>query len=284
LNLGPQGIATAQTGWAASLDLAFAAGPAGTRLTRNEHRGPLQVQKALYPEGPATCHVVVLHPPGGIVGGDSLAVRVVLADGAKALLTTPGANKWYRSAGAPARQGQQFKIAANAILEWLPRENILFDGSNVEMQCAIELAAGARYVGWEVLCFGRRASGETWRAGTLSTRTSVRQAGRLLWSEVGRVEAGSGFAQSPIGLAGHPVCGTFLLAGTEVDDELLRACRRQAPAPESRSGVTRLPGVLIARYLGHSCEAVLEYFTVLWTLLRPTVAARPACAPRIWAC
>ncbi len=273
-----------QAGWQASLDLKFGRGPAGTKLTRNLHRGPLQVQKALYPEGPDTCHVVVLHPPGGIAASDSLSLRASLDDGARALLTTPGANKWYRSTGPVARQSQHFALAPDAVLEWLPRENILFDGSNIAMSLDIVLAAGARYFGWEVLCFGRRASGEKWASGMFATRTCVRRAGRMLWSEVGRVDAGSGFPQSPVGLAGHTVSGTFLVAGADAGDELLRLCRRQTSRAAARTGLTRLPGVLIARYLGDSCEEVLDYFTVLWTLLRPALAARPARAPRIWAC
>jgi urease accessory protein len=273
-----------QDGWQASLDLGFESGPLGTKLKKNQHRGPLQVQKALYPEGPATCHVVVLHPPGGIAAGDSLSVRASLDGGSRALLTTPGANKWYRSTGAVAQQRQCFALAADAVLEWLPRENILFDGSNIAMDLDIELADGARYFGWEVVCFGRRASGETWRSGTFATRTCVRRAGRFLWSEVGRVDAGSGFAESPMGLAGRTVSGTFLVAGVDADDELLRTCRGQSSRAPALIGVTRLPGVLIARYLGDSCEEVLDYFTVLWTLLRPALVAKSACAPRVWAC
>jgi urease accessory protein len=273
-----------QAGWQASLDLTFGRGPAGTKLTRNLHRGPLQVQKALYPEGPDTCHVVVLHPPGGIAAGDSLAVRASLEDGASALLTTPGANKWYRSTGPVARQSQHFALAADAVLEWLPRENILFDRSAIAMDLDVALSAGARYFGWEVLCFGRRASGESWRSGTFATRTCVRLAGRTLWSEVGHVDAGSGFTQSPVGLAGRAVSGTFLVAGADVDDELLRTCRRQTTRGAALTGLTRVPGVLLARYLGDSCEEVLDYFTVLWTVLRPALAARQACAPRVWAC
>jgi urease accessory protein len=273
-----------QIGWQARLDLAFGRGPGGTKLTGNLHRGPLQVQKALYPEGPDTCHVVVLHPPGGIAAGDSLALHVSLDDGANALLTTPGANKWYRSTGAVARQSQQFALAGDAVLEWLPRENILFDGSNIAMSLDVALGTDARYFGWEVLCFGRRASGERWRRGTLAMRTSVRRAGRLLWSELGHVEAASGFAQSPMGLGGRTVSGTFLAAGADTDDATLRACRRQVTSSAAPIGVTRLPGVLIARYLGDSCEEALDYFTVLWTLLRPALTAKAACAPRVWAC
>jgi urease accessory protein len=254
-------------------------------LIRNQHTGPLQVQKALYPEGADTCHVAVLHPPGGIAAGDGLSVSASLEARTRALLTTPGATKWYRSDGLKARQQLRFCLAENAVLEWLPRENILFDGAKISMNLDIALAAHSTYFGWEVLCFGRRASGESWRRGTLGMRTSIRRADRVLWSEVAALEACSGFAQSTVGLAGCTVCGTFLVAGDDVQNELLKICRNLRPAlAAARVGITRVPGVLIARYLGDSSEDVFAYFKELWSVLRPALAAKVACAPRVWAC
>lgn len=270
--------------WHANLELSFERRPTGTVLSRNSHRGPLQVQKALYPEGGETCHVAVLHPPGGIAAGDRLCVRASLAAGARALLTTPGATKWYRSEGAPARQHNSFSLAGDAVLEWLPRENIFFDGSNISMDLDVTLSPTSRYFGWEILSFGRRASGESWRRGRLTMRTSIRRADRLLWSEVADVDASGDFARSAVGLSGSTVCGTFVVAGHDVPNELLAACRQVMPAAKARTGVTRVPGVLIARYLGASTEEGFDWFIALWGLLRPALTERAACAPRVWAC
>ena len=243
------------------------------------------MQKALYPEGPDICHVAVLHPPGGIAAGDSLGVRASLEGRSRALLTTPGATKWYRSDGSGARQQLHFSLLGDAVLEWLPRENILFDGSNISMGLEIALSAHSKYFGWEILSFGRRASGESWRRGSLRMRTSIKRADRALWSEMAEVDADSGFARSSVGLSGFTVCGTFLVAGYDVESELLTTCRRVRPAlDEARIGLTRVPGVLIARYLGDSSEDVFNYFTELWTVLRPALSATVACAPRVWAC
>jgi urease accessory protein len=274
-----------QLGWQANLELCFERRQAGTVLARNQHRGPLQVQKALYPEGPDTCHIAVLHPPGGIAAGDSLCMRASLEGGSRALLTTPGAAKWYRSDGPLARQQLHFYLQGNAVLEWLPRENILFDGSRISMSLDIALSAQASYFGWEIFSFGRRASGESWHRGILRMRTSIRRADRVLWSELANVDADSGFIESLVGLSGFTVCGTFLVAGYDVESDLLTACRRMRPTlNEARSGITRVPGMLIARYLGDSSEDALNYFTELWTVLRPALLAKVSCAPRVWAC
>jgi urease accessory protein len=274
-----------QSGWQANLELSFEQRQTGTVLARNQHQGPLQVQKALYPEGPGICHVAVLHPPGGIVAGDSLCLRASLGCGSRALLTTPGATKWYRSDGSVARQQMHFDLDGDAVLEWLPRENILFDGSRMSMNLDVALSAHARYFGWEILSFGRRASGESWRRGILRMRTSIWRADRVLWSEMANVDAESGFRESWAGLSGCTVCGTFVVAGYDAESDLLTTCRRLRPRlTEARVGITRVPGVLIARYLGDSSEDVFNYFTELWTVLRPALSARVSCAPRVWAC
>jgi urease accessory protein len=277
--------AALQPGWQANLDLSFEYRDAGTALARHRHEGPLQVQKALYPEGRDICHVAVLHPPGGIAAGDSLCMRASLNRSSRALLTTPGATKWYRSEGSLARQHLHFDLEQDSVLEWLPRENILFDGSRISMSLDVALSARSTYFGWDIFSFGRRASGESWRRGILRMRTSIRRADRVLWSEMANVDAGSGFMHSSVGLSGRTVCGTFLVAGVEIQSEVLATCRRVPRAlSEGRVGITRVPGVLIARYLGDSSEEVFDYFTALWTVLRPALSARASCAPRVWAC
>jgi urease accessory protein len=249
------------------------------------HQGPLQIQKALYPEGPEICHVTVLHPPGGTAAGDRLCVSTLLGGNSRVCLTTPGASKWYRCERGSAQQRLHFSIGAGASLEWLPRENILFDASQVHMSLDVELQANAQFLGWEILCFGRRASGERWARGGLRLNSTVSRGGRPLWSERANVVAGSGFETSPIGLAGFSVSATLVCAGSDIEAPLLADCRGVAlRKADSRSGITALPGVLLARYLGHSSEDALQWFTSLWQLLRPALLGVTATAPRLWTC
>lgn len=278
-------IGAADVRWRANLDLSFDRRENRTLLAAKSHRGPLQVQKALYPDGPGICHVTVLHPPGGVAGGDALAIAARLGSGSRVCLTTCGATKWYRCPGAEAEQQLHFSVEAGAALEWLPRENILFDGSMARMQTDVELAPSAQFLGWEILCFGRRASGEGWHTGGLRLHTGIRQAGHPLWRERANILAGSGFDSSPVGLGGYSVSGTFVAAGSDVGAELVAACRSTAPSGgDSWVGVTMLPRVLLARYLGHSSQNAFSWFTSLWTVLRPALLGQAAVAPRLWAC
>jgi urease accessory protein len=279
----PPAGSEAGSGWRARLELGYEHKDGTTRLTSRRHTGPLVVQKPFYPEGAEVCHSVILHPPGGIAGGDLLELDVTVRESAHALVTTPGAAKWYRSAGPTAEQYVRMQIAEGASLEWLPQENIVFDRSRVHMRTLVNLAQGGIYVGWDVTRLGRTASGERFDAGELRSRTEILRAGRRLWGDYARFEGGAGLLQSPAGLAGYPIMGTLLAAGLDIERGLLDACRGVEPQGEARFGVTTLPGVLAARFLGHSTESARAYFVALWRLLRPALVGREASVPRIWA-
>ncbi len=263
-------------GWKAELALEYQRQGERTVLTKRRHDGPLVVQKALYPEGGAVCHCIVVHPPGGIAGGDDLTVSASVAEGASALLTTPGAAKWYRSAGPWASQRVLFDVAGT--LEWLPQETIVYDRALARMQAEIRLSRDARYLGWEILCLGRTGSGERYETGRSNLATRLWREGRLVWNERGEVNGGSPLMQSAAGFAGRTVCGTLVAAAPAISDEILAGSR----GASGEGAVTRLPGVLVARYVGDSSEAAKAYFRELWRVLRPALIGREAVEPRIW--
>ncbi len=265
--------------WKASLSLGFCFENSKTTLSRKIHDGPLVVQKPLYPEGGEVCHAIVVHPPGGIAGGDELALDVTAAKGAAVLLTTPGAAKWYRSAGPWARQSLAFDVQGQ--LEWLPQETIVFDGALAETACEVDLAAGAGLIGWDIVCLGRSGSGERFTRGCYRSSMQIRREGRPLWLERGRIDGGGPLLESPAGLGGSPVFGTLFASFPLFDKKLLDDLRTEHPA-SGRGAVTLLPGVLLARYLGDSSEAARRYFSALWRILRPVLSGREATEPRIW--
>lgn len=270
--------------WHAELHLRFATANGRSLLRENRHSGPLRVQKALYPEGDAVCQAILLHPPSGIAGGDRLHIGVHVAPQAHAQLTTPGAGKWYRSAGTEASQTLDFTVAENAVLEWLPQETIVFDGAKCGMTTTAQLREGSRYLGWEILCLGRSASGERFTHGHIALHTRIARNGQPLWLERGRFDGDDPMLASVAGWAGASVNGT-LLATLDANDDvaaLLDACRAIAPADHAEHALTALPKLLVARYLGHNSEAARLWFAALWHVLRPALLGRPAVTPRIW--
>jgi len=251
-------------------------------LRERQHRGPLQVQRAFYPEGADLCHVYVLHPPGGLVAGDSLEVNVRVDLGARVLMTTPAAGKVYRGNGGPvATQRHRLSVAAGASLEWLPQETIAFDGAAVELATRVELEPGAAFLGWEILCLGRPAAGERFTRGRCRQRFEVWRAGRPLCLERASILGGAPVLDAAWGLRGAPVVGTLLAVapdGAFALDDL----RATGAAPGELASVTVVGDVLVCRYLGASAERARAHLARVWTLVRPRAIGRPATAPRIW--
>ena len=269
-------------GWRARLALAFERRGARSVLASREHDGPLVVQKALHPEGEGVCHAIVVHPPAGIAGGDVLTLDIAAREGSHALVTTPGAGKWYRSAGARASQRVTIAAEAGAVVEWLPQETIVYDGALADIAFEASLAADSRLIAWDLFCLGRTGSGETFTRGECRVQSRLLLDGRLAWVERARLTPGGAAMGSPVGLSAQPVFGTFLAAAPEIGGSWLAACREETPR-RGEAAVTRLPGLLVARYRGDSSEAARAYFTALWKRLREPMLGRPAVAPRIWA-
>jgi urease accessory protein len=281
VSIAPAGFAP----WRAELDLHYESRGARSVLAQRRHFGPLRVQRDLYPEGEGICHSILVHPPGGIAGGDSLAIDISLGAGSAALLTTPGAAKWYRSRGPQASQSLRLQLGEDAMLEWLPQESIVFDGARARLECEIHLAARSVFIGWDVLCLGRPAAAEQFLRGCWQQRLQLWRNGERLWLEQARLCDEDPLLQkllkSPLGLAGYSVCGTLLVAAEHLPDSLLAACRG-CVLSEGRSGITRLPGLMLARCLGHSAETVRAWMVQLWQLSRPALCGVPAVTPRIW--
>lgn len=274
-------VCAVSSSWYAALDLRYERRAARTVLARSKHTGPLVVQKSLYPEGESVCQNIIVHPPGGAAGGDSLRVDVALESGAHAQITTPGAAKWYRSAGAFAEQRIASTVQSGALLEWLPQEAIVFDGAMADLALTVDLEGDAIFIGWDIVCLGRTASGERFARGVLKHRVSVRRDGVPVFIERGVVHGGSRILTSPAGLGCAPVFGTFFAACASVSDELLNASRATI-GDDGEGSVTRLPGLLLARFRGPSAEAARRYFTRLWQCARPELIGRDVVVPRVW--
>jgi urease accessory protein len=247
----------AHSSWHARLELGFRQSGNRTVLAHRRHVGPLMVQRPFYPEG-GICHVYLLHPPGGIVGGDTLELQVGADTGSHALITTPAATKFYRAGPHPSAVLQQNLQVKDAVLEWLPQEAIVFDGARVRSSTRVDLTGPSRFIGWEILCLGRPAVRERFTVGELH----------------------QDFLPARWGLAEAQAMGTMMMyPGGEADLAALRAVQ----AVDARFAVTMVGGVLHCRALAQQAESIRRLFNALWLQLRSHLLGRVALAPRIWA-
>jgi urease accessory protein len=269
--------------WEARLELGFGVSGGRTALVRRSHSGPLQVQRPFYPNANGACHVYVLHPPGGLVGGDRLSIHVDADEGAEALLTTPAATKFYRSNGPRAEQHVHIRVAPGASVEWLPQETIVFGGARGVSAVGVEVAAHGSFVGWELTCLGRRASGDRFEHGEYVQSLRVCVDGRPVAAERVSFEGGKSSLARRVGLAGHPVTGS-LVAVTDRQElaDVVRGVLPPATEGDAFS-VTSRRSVLVCRYLGTSAMRARAGFERAWCAVQQALRGRSAAAPRIWA-
>lgn len=267
-------------GWIANLQLEFCAGKQKTLMLPQKRSGPLLVQRPFYPE-PNCCHAYLLHPPGGVVGGDQLNLQIHNQSAAQALLTAPGATKFYQSAGQTATFHQLLQVDEAAMLEYLPHENIFFPGARVELTTRIDLHPSAVTMAWEKYCFGRPVIGEAFDSGQLISRLQLSVQGDLLLVETQRIDHDE--INRASGLRGLPVMGTFVLYG-EAADENLQQQLVDIAVQQGWGAVTRpCQSLLVVRYLGASTADMNRFFTAVWLRARPVLTGKPAVKPRIWA-
>lgn len=274
--------------WQAQLHLQYHRHPSGQTLLRHQHSGPLRIFKSLYPEGPGICHNVIVHPPGGLVQGDCLDVNVILAQDAHALISTPGATRFYRSAsGELAQQQVRLQLESGSRLEWLPLETIAYDGCQAQNRVMLALAPGAELLAWDVVSLGLPAAGLPFASGNLLQHWEWPG----VWLERACMAAeDKRLLQSPLALAGQTALGTLVLAcGTSLArprrEALLEACRGviEAHPLALRCGVT-CPNdhMLVVRALAPQVEPLMQLWQSLWALLRREAWALGTQPPRIW--
>ncbi len=272
--------------WQARLELDYQLQAART-VARHKHEGPLRVLQSLYPEGHAVCHNVLVHPPGGLVGGDTLDIVVTAATGSHGLITTPGATRFYRSEGELALQRTRITLTGAARLEWLPLEAIGYNHCRAENHLSVDLAPQAEFMGWDVTALGLPHAGQPFAAGSYLQHIEVPG----IWLERGRIEGGDPrLMNSPLGLAGQRCLAClFFVAGAKLGRE--RRARAldlardviAAHALRHTAGATSPDGqVIVVRVLAPVVEPVMNLLRQVWSQWREHFWGLSAVKPRIW--
>lgn len=277
---------TSSAGWLGRLTLELDKIPHGTQLSRSSHEGPLRIQRVLTPEGLECPHLYLLHPPGGVVGGDRLETRVSLGAGASALLTTPAAQKLYRSQGARAEMRNRLELGAGAALEWLPSETLAFSAAQAHITTRVALAPGAAFLGWDIACYGMPARDEAFTAGHVLSRFEIYRGETPLLVEALELGEAPQLLSDAYALRGQPVVANLYAVPAQgsIDESLVAELREAlAEPPRGLVGVTSLGDLLVVRVLGPQVESVRAELIRAWQVLRPALLSRPAVLPRIWA-
>jgi urease accessory protein len=271
-----------QASWKATLDLSFTHKNDKTILTSKKHSGPLMVQKPFYPESNGCCHIYLIHPPGGIVGGDSLSLTAQLNENSHALITTPAATKFYRSTGIQAIQKQTINLEENAVLEWLPQETVYFNQTNAVSTTRINLNSSNRLFAWEIQCLGLPAQKEYFMAGQCRQKLEIWRDNKPLLLETNRLIGGDELLNASWGLQGYKSVGTLVTTdnNSSIDIDTVNHVAEQFQGLSN--AYTSLNGLFIIRAMSAYAEKIKDFFAALWKILRPQILQLESSAPRIW--
>ncbi len=271
---------SSENSWIAKLELHFSKSKSKTFLSKRKHVGPLTIQRPFYPEGDL-CHLYLLHPPGGVVGGDQLSINVNTDANSFSLITTPGATKVYRSSDHKRSIiNQNFTVENDSSLEWLPMETIIFPGAESKFSTKFSLFGNAKVAAWEVQCLGRPAINESFDSGNLKFSFE-------LWRDdvpvlLDKLKIDHSELNNSIGLRGYPVFGTFIISNT--DREILDLVRSKTHQNKDYVfAVTQIEDIIVIRCLSNKTHLIQDFFRNIWCLIRPSVFDREASVPRIWA-
>ncbi|MES2242708.1 MAG: urease accessory protein UreD [Pseudomonadota bacterium] len=272
--------------WNATLSLDYSL-QAGKTIAHFRHDGPLRILQSLYPEGDAVCHNVLVHPPGGLVGGDTLDIAVTAATGSHGLITTPGATRFYRSAGDTALQRTRIRLEAGARAEWLPMEALCYSGCLAENHLRLDLAPGAELMGWDITALGLPSANQPFEQGSFCQHIELPG----VWLERARIRADDLLLMnSPLGLTGQRCIATlFFAAGSKLERQRRQLALDQArqvleahPLSATAGATSPDAQVVVVRVLAPLVEPAMVLLKQVWKVWRQHFWEKDAPSPRIW--
>lgn len=275
------------TGWQAQLTLDYTRDEERT-VAKFSHEGPLRVLQSLYPEGDAVCHNVLVHPPSGLVGGDTLDIRLHVGKNAHALLTTPGATRFYRSEQGLATQQVKAHVGDGARLEWLPLETIAYNACHGLNHAVFELAPKAEMMAWDITALGLPNANLPFERGQLQQHMEVSG----VWLERGLLDAQDArLMDGPLGLAQRRCMATLVFAcGADLPRErrdlalqLARECTEIASANLMAGVTSPHPRIVLLRTLSPLVEPAQTLLRSVWAAWRKGLWDMGNNPPRIWA-
>jgi urease accessory protein len=229
-----------------------------------------------FPRSSNPCEAAIVNTGGGVAGGDSYAVSIIVSEGAEVEATTPSAERIYRSLGPAAAIATRLTLAPRARLFWLPQETLVFDGARLERRLEVEMSGGAALVAAETLVFGRLAMGESRIDASVRDSWRVRRDGRLVFADETRLEhAGAALERKATG-AGARALSTIIASAPNIEARLpdLRAAL-EAARSGVESGASAFDGLIVVRLLAASPDR-------LRAALIASIVALGGRKPRLW--
>lgn len=260
--------------WKGFLLLIFKYKDKKTYLHTKKNFGPLLVQNIFYPEK-EICHVYILHPPGGIVGGDYLFIKTYLEKKSKVLITTPSASKFYKSNGKIANIKLKIYLEKDTFLEWLPQNNIFFPNSLVNIENNFFIHSQSKIILWETFCFNNFRNKKNNKSNITSSIKIWKKKFILLNEKIRLI-------QGNLSILFNKQILSMLIA-IPADMNILKSIRKFNNINKNIIiGSTLIEDILIIRIIGNDNILIQKTMHSIWKKLRVKIMGVKPCIPRIW--
>ena len=253
-----------------------------TVLTRSSCTSPWHYFPPSYLDDSGCAYTWLVNPSGGLVAGDHVSVEAQLHAGTHVLMTSPSANRVYRSLSEPARQDIRLLVGPGARLEWVPEVTIPFAGSRFRQSIHIDLAPDATVALWDAMASGRVARHERWAFASLENEICI--SGSLGKSVAERYRLAPGLLPESVGLVGSwdYVASLFVIGDAVGADVWKRLDEALATILEERPGLvlgavsTPALSGLVVKLVARSAPDLTVVQEAMWAAIRKELWDLPA--------
>jgi urease accessory protein len=245
-----------------------------TVLTHSRCTTPWHQSPPIHLDDSGSVYQPLLNPSGGLVGGDRLSIDAQLGSDTHVIVSTPSANRVYRSLAETSVQLVHLTVGEGAILEWVPDLTIPFAGARYRQAIHVRLAPGATLLLWDALACGRIARGERWAFARLENEIRITMADGRSLVERYDLNGSRGPHRTGPALSWDYVASLYLV-GDSVDAESRKKLEEELALildeqPDEVLGGVSEPAVsgLAVKLLARSAPALTGALAALWASAR----------------
>ncbi len=261
------------------LDIVFRKKTSGkTYVAKQYFKLPLQVLPAFYQDDDGCAFLYLLNPSGGILQNDTLLTDLLVEEDAKALVTTPSNNKFYKMDSGHATLINTIKVEKGGEMEYLPEHNVPFAMSKTYQETKFYLDKGATLIAFDMVTSGRKARGENFLYDLYSTKTKIYVDNQLKVYEYGKLEPAKRDVHNTGVLEGNTINASVYFYNENLEEKTINKINKMLETKENViGGVTVVDkGLGIVRILGSDILEIQETMLEAWQILRLDLLQKPA--------
>lgn len=241
-----------------------------TYLARQFYDLPLQVLPPYYQDDDGTAFVYLLNPTGGVLQGDRLLTEIKVEKDARALITTPSANKLYKMEDDHAEILNEIHVEEGGVLEFIPEYNIPYAKSSTYQESIFHIHDDSILFTWDMVIPGRVDLGEYFDYDLYSSKIKIYVNGKLKAYEFAKLTPIDGTINGVGMMEGHGIYSTIIIYGKELPEDLLTEIQRKMEATKGiKGGISLIEDSMVCiKILGQQVTETWETMMSIWATMR----------------